>query len=283
MKHPRFDHDREIDGAPSGKKENGASSDPGTQRGARCVEVRRELAAAGGGASDAASDAEATAASSTNGFSASDITDHLASCSACRRYAADVEALAEAARVLGARAAAAVAVDRTKALRMAQRAQRIKLPIPKRWFAGWPRWALPALSASLSTAAVILVLGFNLHRPGSAASLVDSRQGPRAVAPSPAADRQGRRKSTNGGRAQPARSAAGRGAAGANGGAAIERTYGTPTPLHKLSGLLVAARDPNRPNRRTPSSETGTCYSLPAELAKLRRMVFGVETSDVRD
>jgi hypothetical protein len=83
--------------------------------------------------------------------------NHLEGCAECRRYAADCRALSEAGAALQATFPQR---SEERILQLARRG-RDRAREPRSFWWSLPRWALPALSASLSAAAAILVLGLS--------------------------------------------------------------------------------------------------------------------------
>jgi len=111
-----------------------------------CRMARRELSIAAGGAEDSIPDAVVQA--------------HVDGCAECRAFARDCVALAALSHASGDQESA----DEALVMRLAQRGRAQALE-PRSFWESVPRWTLPAISASLSAAAVILVLG--LQGPAS--------------------------------------------------------------------------------------------------------------------
>lgn len=109
-----------------------------------CRNVRQELAAAAG---EKVSE---------------EVRAHLERCKECRAFAEDCSALADRVRIARE---SEPEFDETDALRLARTARstvdQSRVEGPTRY----PRWAMPAFSASLGTTAVILVVGLGVFEP----------------------------------------------------------------------------------------------------------------------
>lgn len=129
----------------------------------QCETVRAQLAA---GSGDAGSDAAVAA--------------HLERCDACRAYAEDCGALARTGRSLGQHCRSA-ATEAT-ALRLSRLGRARALESRPLW-RSLPQWGLPVISASVSAAAVILLLGLprsGTPTPAAGTSAVATAPGPAA-------------------------------------------------------------------------------------------------------